>query len=131
MFCGTVADNIRFGDPGASDRAVAEAARRANALEFIRDLPDGFDTRVGERGLTLSGGQLRRVALARALVRNSPVLLLDEPTADLDLATEAAIADTLNQHAEGRTVIMATHRPAMALAANRAISVHQGRTVCA
>ena len=113
IFRGTLADNIRVGDPDASDAAVRAAAEAAQVLRFADALPLGLDTPVGERGLGLSGGEARRVALARALLRRPDVLLLDEPTAFLDPATEAALLDGLDRYAQGRMVVVATHSPAV------------------
>jgi len=113
IFRGTLADNIRLGDPAASDSAVQAAAEAAQVWRFARHLPLGLDTPVGERGLGLSGGEARRVALARALLRDPEVLLLDEPTAFLDAATESDLLAALDAFATGRTVVVATHSPAV------------------
>ncbi len=105
----TIAENIEFGRPGAGRAAVEEAARRADANDFVRGLPLAYDTRVGQRGRSLSGGQRQRIAVARALLRDAPVLFLDEPTAGLDAATSRRLLDAVARHRAGRTVIVATH----------------------
>ena len=107
----TVAENIGFGRPGASRAEIEEAARRADADAFVRLLPDGYDTRVGQRGRTLSGGQRQRIAVARALLRDAPVLFLDEPTTGLDAASSRRLFTAVARHHAGRTVIVATHDP--------------------
>jgi ATP-binding cassette, subfamily B, bacterial len=107
----SIADNIEFGRPGSSRAAVEEAARRADADEFVRTLPRGYDTRVGQRGRSLSGGQRQRIAVARALLRDAPVLFLDEPTTGLDAATSRRLLDAVARHRAGRTVVVATHDP--------------------
>lgn len=112
LFAGSVEDNIRLGRPAASADALARAVRAAHVDEFLTDLPAGLASQVGERGLGLSLGQQRRVALARALLRDAPVLLLDEPTADLDLRSELEVVRALRSVAPGRTVIVTTHRSA-------------------
>ncbi len=112
LFAGTIRDNIRFARPEATDAEVEEAARNASVSEFAAALPDGLDTAVGEGGYGLSGGQAQRVAIARAFLKNAPLLLLDEPTAHLDPATEGEVLDSLRRLALGRTVILASHSSA-------------------
>jgi len=107
----TIAENIGFGRPAASRAEVEEGARRADADGFVRLLPNGYDTRVGQRGRSLSGGQRQRIAVARALLRDAPVLFLDEPTTGLDAATSRRLLDAVAWHRAGRTVIVATHDP--------------------
>ena len=107
---GTVAENIAYGAAGASDEAIAEAARAAECTEFINKLPLGFATRIGERGQKLSGGQRQRLALARAILKNPPVLILDEATSAVDNETEAAIQRSLDVVSQGRTTIVIAHR---------------------
>nr|WP_295768126.1 ABC transporter ATP-binding protein [Rhodoferax sp.] len=107
---GTVAENIAYGAAGASDAAIAEAARAAECTEFINQLPLGFATRIGERGQKLSGGQRQRLALARAILKNPPVLILDEATSAVDNETEAAIQRSLDVVSKGRTTIVIAHR---------------------
>jgi ABC-type multidrug transport system fused ATPase/permease subunit len=110
LFRGTILENIAFGRPGATRDEIVEAARLANADEFIARMPKGYDTMVGERGLTLSGGQRQRIGIARVMVRNSPILLLDEPTAALDTESEKLVIDALERLMQGRTVITIAHR---------------------
>ncbi|GGQ00098.1 thiol reductant ABC exporter CydD subunit [Actinomadura coerulea] len=123
LFAGTVAANIRLGRPDASDAEVREAARAANALGFVDALPSGFDTTLGDRGAGLSAGQRQRIALARAFLRDAPLLLLDEPTSNLDTESEAAVLDAVQRLAESRTVILVAHRPALAAMADRTVPV--------
>ncbi|GAA1479113.1 ABC transporter ATP-binding protein [Nocardioides aestuarii] len=107
----TIAENIEFGRPGSSRGDVVMAARRADADLFVRSLPAGYATRVGQRGRTLSGGQRQRIAVARALLRDAPVLFLDEPTTGLDEATSRRLLAALGRHRAGRTIVLATHDP--------------------
>lgn len=110
LFRGTIAENIAFGRSGATRGDIVEAARLANADEFISKMPQGYDTIVGDRGSTLSGGQRQRIGIARVMVRNSPILLLDEPTAALDSESERLVVEALERLMKGRTVIMIAHR---------------------
>lgn len=110
LFFGSLKDNIAYGKPGATHEEIIEAAKQANAHEFIMMMPHGYDTLVGERGLTLSGGQRQRIGIARAIIRNSPILILDEPTAALDPGSEKTVMDALEKLMLGRTVITITHR---------------------
>jgi ATP-binding cassette subfamily C protein CydD len=123
LFAGTIADNIRLGRPQATLAEVQRAAELAGAAEFINALADGYAARLGEAGAGLSTGQRRRVALARAFLRDAPVLLLDEPTAGLDADTEAMVADAVRRLVVGRTVLLATHRPALAAIAHEVVPV--------
>jgi len=109
LFRGTIWDNIAYGRPDASPEETVEAAQLANAHEFIMNLPQGYWTMVGERGVTLSGGQRQRIAIARAIVRNAPILILDEPTAGLDAASEQAVIDALDRLMKGRTSVVIAH----------------------
>jgi ATP-binding cassette subfamily C protein CydD len=129
LFAGTIRENILFARPEASEAAVVEAAQAARLLDVARDLPDGLDTRVGEGGYGLSGGQAQRVAVARAFLKNAPLLLLDEPTAHLDPATEADLLDSLRKLALGRTVILASHASAAHAFAGRRLDLREGRAV--
>ncbi len=110
LFHGTVRDNIAYGRPDATAEEIVAAAKLANADEFIARMPHGYDTMVGERGDTLSGGQRQRIGIARALIRNSPILILDEPTAALDTESEQLVIEGLERLMKGRTVIMIAHR---------------------
>ena len=110
LFRGTILENIAFGRPNATRDEIVAAARMANADEFISKMPKGYDTMVGERGSTLSGGQRQRIGIARVMVRNSPILLLDEPTAALDSESERLVVEALERLMKGRTVIMIAHR---------------------
>jgi ABC-type multidrug transport system fused ATPase/permease subunit len=110
LFRATVAENIAFGKPGASEDEIIAAAKLANAHEFIMQMPGGYRAMVGERGSTLSGGQRQRIGIARVMIRNSPILLLDEPTAALDTESERLVVDALERLMEGKTVIAIAHR---------------------
>nr|WP_239066972.1 thiol reductant ABC exporter subunit CydD [Actinomadura bangladeshensis] len=123
LFAGTVAENILLGRPSASPESVRSAAEAANAFEFIEALPAGFDTPLGDRGAGLSAGQRQRLALARAFLRDAPLLLLDEPTSNLDVESEAAVIDAVERLKTGRTVLLVAHRPALIPLADRVITV--------
>jgi ABC-type multidrug transport system fused ATPase/permease subunit len=110
LFSGTIAENIAYGRPSATARQIADAAQLANAHEFVKDMPQGYQTFVGDRGMTLSGGQRQRIGIARALLRNSPALILDEPTASLDIEAEEKVMEALKRLMQGRTVVMIAHR---------------------
>jgi ABC-type multidrug transport system fused ATPase/permease subunit len=110
LFHGTARDNIAFGRPGASEDEILEAARVANAHEFITELPQGYDTMIGERGVKLSGGQRQRIAIARAVLKNAPVLILDEATSSVDTETELLIQQALERLMVGRTTVVIAHR---------------------
>jgi subfamily B ATP-binding cassette protein MsbA len=110
LFRGTIYDNIAFGNPKATREEVIAAAQMANADEFISKMPMGYETPVGERGATLSGGQRQRIGIARVMVRNSPILLLDEPTAALDSESERLVIDAMEKLMKGKTVIAIAHR---------------------
>jgi ABC-type multidrug transport system fused ATPase/permease subunit len=110
LFFGTVRDNIAYGKQGATQEEIEAAAKMANADEFIAKMAHGYDTMVGERGLTLSGGQRQRIGIARAIIRNSPILILDEPTAALDTESEKLVMEALERLMKGRTVIIIAHR---------------------
>lgn len=123
---GTIADNIRFGSPEATLAQIETAAREAEAWGFIDKLPDGFGTLIGERGIRLSGGQRQRLALARALLKNPAILLLDEPTAMFDPEGEERFVEIARTALKGRTVILITHRPSSLVLADRIVKLHRG-----
>jgi ATP-binding cassette, subfamily C, bacterial CydD len=125
LFRGTVADNIRLGDATASPGRVREAARLAGADEFVLALPDAYDTIVGDGGRPLSAGQLQRIALARAFVRDAPLVILDEPTANLDAESADLIADAVERLREGRTVLLIAHRAGLVRHADRVVTLRR------
>jgi ATP-binding cassette subfamily B protein len=129
IFAGSAADNIRFGRQDAGDDEVVEAARAAEAHEFISDLGDGYASELGERGVRLSGGQRQRLAIARAILRDAPLLLLDEATSALDAQSEAAIQQALERLEKGRTTLVIAHRLATVLRADRIVVMDGGRIV--
>jgi len=129
LFRGAVADNVRLGDPGATDEAVAAAAELAGAHEFVSALPDGYQTVVGDGGRAVSTGERRRIALARAFLRDAPLVLLDEPTADLDPESAALVAEAVERLRVGRTVVLVAHRAELAARADRILRVDRGRVV--
>jgi thiol reductant ABC exporter CydC subunit len=129
LFDTTIAANIRLARPEAPIDEVEEAARRAHLLDFVRGLPEGFETRVGEMGARLSGGQRQRIALARTLLAGFPIVLLDEPTANLDQRTAAAVLDDIWSALEGRTVLLITHRPEGLDAVDEVLRMEAGRIV--
>ncbi|RKN43492.1 thiol reductant ABC exporter subunit CydD [Micromonospora endolithica] len=127
LFAASVADNIRLGSPDAPDTALADAVRDAALDEVLTALPDGAGTVLGERGHGLSSGQRQRVALARAFLRDAPVVLLDEPTARLDSASEAVVLEATRRLVAGRTALLVAHRPALLADADRVLRVEDGR----
>ena len=129
LFDLTVAENIACGKPGATRAEIEFAARAAYAHEFIMDLPEGYDSRIGERGVTLSGGQRQRLCIARAFVRDAPILVLDEATAALDSQAEAEVQDAIERLEENRTVICVAHRLSTLAAMDRILVLSQGRIV--
>ncbi|KRE28206.1 ABC transporter [Mycobacterium sp. Soil538] len=129
LFRGTVRDNIAFGRPEATHEEIVEAAKLANAHEFISDMPQGYDSAVGERGLTLSGGQRQRLGIARALIRDSPILILDEPTAALDAQSEHLVMSALQRLMSDRTVITIAHRLSTIRDADKIVVLEEGRVV--
>jgi subfamily B ATP-binding cassette protein MsbA len=126
LFSGTIRDNIAFGRPDATEEEIVEAAKLANAHDFIVAMPHGYDSPVGERGLTLSGGQRQRIGIARALIRDNPILLLDEPTAALDAESELAVMEALKRLMANRTVITIAHRLSTIREADRIIVLRDG-----
>ncbi|MBB5539344.1 ABC transporter ATP-binding protein [Rhizobium giardinii] len=129
LFEGSIRDNIRYGRPEATDAEVEEAARLAYAHDFIRAQPQGYDTPVGENGVTLSGGQRQRLSIARALVRQAPILLLDEATSALDTESEAAVQKALDHAMSGRTVVVIAHRLSTVVNADKIIVMKDGLVV--
>jgi len=129
LFEGTIRDNIRYGRPNATNAEIEEAARLAYAHDFIEAQPMGYDTPVGENGVTLSGGQRQRLSIARALVRNAPILLLDEATSALDTESEAAVQKALEEAMSGRTVVVIAHRLSTVVRAEKIVVMQNGRVV--
>jgi ATP-binding cassette subfamily B protein len=129
IFGASARENIRYGRPGASDAEIEAAARAAAAHDFIRKLPEGYDTYLGERGARLSGGQKQRIAIARAMLKNPPILLLDEATSSLDSESERLIQDALEQLMRGRTTLVIAHRLATAINSDRIVVIDRGRIV--
>ncbi|SCB37170.1 ATP-binding cassette, subfamily B [Rhizobium hainanense] len=129
LFEGTIRDNIRYGRPDATNAEIEEAARLAYAHDFIEAQPMGYDTPVGENGVTLSGGQRQRLSIARALVRNAPILLLDEATSALDTESEAAVQKALEEAMSGRTVVVIAHRLSTVVRAEKIVVMQNGRVV--
>jgi subfamily B ATP-binding cassette protein MsbA len=126
LFRGTIKSNIAYGRTGATDTEIIEAAKLANAHDFISAMPNGYDTQVGERGLTVSGGQRQRIGIARAIIRNSPILILDEPTAALDTESERLVMEGLTKLMKGRTVITIAHRLSTIRDSNKIIVLDRG-----
>ena len=129
LFGATARENIRYGRPGATDAEIEEAARAAAADDFIRRLPEGYDTFLGERGARLSGGQRQRIAIARAILKNPPILLLDEATSSLDAESERAVQEALETLMSTRTTIIIAHRLATVLKADRIVVMDHGRII--
>jgi len=124
-----VADNIRLARPGATDQEVATAAEAAAAHGFIERLPLGYGTQIGENGARLSGGEQQRLAIARAFLKDAPLLILDEPTSQLDSETEALIQDALARLVHGRTVLIISHRLKLAYSADRTVLLERGHAI--
>ncbi len=129
LFNGTVAENIAYGSPDATLEEIIDAAIAAGADEFIREMPDGYDTHIGERGVRLSGGQKQRLAIARALLYDAPILILDEATSSVDTETEAKIASALQKLMGGRTTIVIAHRLSTIRHADRIVVLDEGEIV--
>jgi ATP-binding cassette subfamily B protein len=129
IFSASAMDNIRYGRPGASDEEVMAAARAAHADDFIRALPGGYGSFLGERGVRLSGGQRQRIAIARAMLKDPPLLLLDEATSALDAESERLVQAALESAMHGRTTIVIAHRLATVQRADRIVVLEQGRIV--
>lgn len=126
LFSGTVMENIRYGNPAASDKEIMDAARHANAHEFIMNLPNGYDSEIGQRGVKLSGGQKQRLSIARVFLKNPPILILDEATSALDNESESIVKDSLEQLAKGRTTLVIAHRLSTIRNAERIIVLTEG-----
>ena len=129
LFHRSLLDNIRYGNPHASEEDVVAAAHRAHAHEFIAQIPEGYESMVGERGVKLSGGQRQRVAIARVILKNAPILILDEATSALDSITESAIQETLDDVMRGKTVIVVAHRLSTIAHLDRILVFDHGRIV--
>jgi ABC-type multidrug transport system fused ATPase/permease subunit len=129
LFSTTIAENIAYGRPGASAAEIQEAAQRAQADEFIRRLPDGYSTILGERGVNLSGGQRQRLSIARAFLKNAPILILDEPTSALDVHTEEALLVALRELMRNRTTFVIAHRLSTVRQADLVIVLENGRII--
>jgi ABC-type multidrug transport system fused ATPase/permease subunit len=129
LFGGTIADNIRYGRLGASDDELEAAAKAAHAHDFVHRLRQGYQTPVAEAGASLSGGERQRLSIARALLKNAPILILDEPTSSLDALSEEAVFAALRRLKSGRTTIVIAHRLSTIRDANRILVLHEGRIV--
>ena len=127
LFCGSIRDNIAYGKPGASMEEIIAAAKRANIHDFIMELPDGYQTVAGEGGVKLSGGQRQRIAIARALLKGSPILILDEAVSNLDTENERNIQESIQQSTQNRTVVMIAHRLSTIKSADRIICLEHGK----
>jgi ATP-binding cassette subfamily C protein CydD len=127
IFHGSIKDNIALADPDASEQSITNAAQAAGVTEFSAQLPEGLLTQIGERGYGLSGGQVQRIALARAFLKNADIVLLDEPTANLDAANKALLLDVIDQLFIDKTLIIATHDPLVIDRMGRRIELQQGR----
>lgn len=129
LFTGTIRENILYGNTEASEEEIREAVVHANAHLFIEQFPEGLDTQVGEKGSQLSGGQRQRIAIARAILKNAPILLLDEATASLDNESEHLVQDALRQLMNGRTTVAIAHRLSTIQQADKIVVIHEGRIV--
>src|SRR5262249_54447109 len=129
IFSGTLRENIAYGRPGATEVEVAAASRAAGLHDFVVTLPDAYETPVGERGVRLSGGQRQRLSIARAFLKDAPILILDEPTSNVDAATEHQIFASLDRLARGRTTLVISHRLATVRRADRIVVLAGGRVV--
>jgi ABC-type multidrug transport system fused ATPase/permease subunit len=126
LFAGTIAENIAYGKVGATQLEIEEAAKKANAFDFINTFPEKWNTLVGERGIQLSGGQRQRIAIARAVLKNPAILILDEATSSLDSESEGLVQDALDKLMLGRTSIVIAHRLSTIKEANKIVVLHQG-----
>jgi ABC-type multidrug transport system fused ATPase/permease subunit len=129
LFSGTILENIRFGKPNATIEEVQEAAKKANAWEFISTFPEQLETEVGDRGIQLSGGQKQRIAIARAILKNPTILILDEATSALDSESERLVQEALEKLMEGRTSIVIAHRLSTIRNADQILVIQQGQII--
>ena len=129
LFHRSIADNIAYANPDASKAEILRASKLANVEGFIKDLPNGYDTLVGERGIKLSGGQRQRIAIARAILKNAPILVLDEATSALDSESEALIQEALNNLMENRTAIVIAHRLSTVANLDRIVVLKDGKII--
>jgi ABC-type multidrug transport system fused ATPase/permease subunit len=129
LFTGTILENIRYGRLNASFKDVTEAAEAANAHDFVQQLPRRYDTMLGERGAKISGGERQRICVARAFLKDAPILILDEPTSSIDTKTESSILDALDRLMEGRTTFLIAHRLSTIRRADNILVVDHGRIV--
>jgi subfamily B ATP-binding cassette protein MsbA len=129
LFHDTVANNIRYGKPGASDEEVIQAAQAAYAHDFIIDMPEGYQTSIGDRGVRLSGGQRQRLCIARAILKNAPILILDEATSALDTESEQMVQRALDNLMENRTTFVIAHRLSTVMHADKIVVLENGRIV--
>ena len=121
MFAGTVMENIMYGNPNATGHEAVEAAKMAMAHDFITELPNGYDTDIGQRGVKLSGGQQQRLSIARVFLKNPPILIFDEATSSLDMESEKAVMESMNALARGRTTFVIAHRLSTVRGADRIV----------
>lgn len=129
LFAGTIRENIGFGKPDSTEEEIIEAAKKANAWEFISSFPDGLDTQVGDRGIQLSGGQKQRIAIARAIIKNPTILILDEATSALDSESERLVQDALDKLMVGRTSFVIAHRLSTIKNADKIMVIQHGSIV--
>jgi ATP-binding cassette subfamily B protein len=129
LFSTSIRENIAYARPSASQYEIIDAAKAASAHEFISHLPNGYDTMVGERGMQLSGGQRQRIALARAFLKNAPILILDEPTSSIDIKTERDIIEVMQRLSIGRTVFIIAHRLSTLKHCDLVLGIEKGRVV--
>ena len=127
LFSGTIAENIAYGRPDATREQIIEAATKANAHDFISKFADGYESLIGERGLKLSGGQKQRIAIARAMLKDAPILILDEATSALDTKAERAVQKGLEELMEGRTSLIIAHRLSTIATVDRIVTLKEGR----
>jgi ATP-binding cassette subfamily B protein len=129
LFSTSIAENIAYAKPDATSEEIMAAAQAANAQEFIIHLPEGYDTQVGERGMRLSGGERQRISLARAFLKDAPILILDEPTSSVDMKTEAMIMEAMTRLIRGRTTFMIAHRLSTLANCDARLEIEDGRVV--